>query len=124
MAEFRITLRQFRKSQHKTQYELGLLVGVPQSTISKWERGTQQPGVEHAAKLAQLMGTPVATLLGFGETEQVNWEEPPKPASGPAKAKQPAHHPAFGVWKGLVTLLPDYDYTQPADPEWGKVYDD
>jgi hypothetical protein len=38
--------------------------------------------------------------------------------------ERPDHHPAFGVWKGLVTLLPDYDYTQPADPDWGKVYDE
>lgn len=33
-------------------------------------------------------------------------------------------HPAFGIWKGLVTLDPGYDYTQPAYPEWGKVYDE
>lgn len=32
--------------------------------------------------------------------------------------------PLFGCMKGTLKLLPDVDYTQPADPEWGKVYDD
>jgi hypothetical protein len=40
------------------------------------------------------------------------------------KADAPAPHPAFGAWRGLVTLDPNYDYTQPADPDWGKVYED
>jgi hypothetical protein len=40
------------------------------------------------------------------------------------KGAPPLHHPAWGAWKGLVTLLPGYDYTQPADPEWSKVYDE
>ena len=32
--------------------------------------------------------------------------------------------PLFGCMAGTLTLLPDVDYTAPADPEWGKVYDD
>ena len=32
--------------------------------------------------------------------------------------------PLFGCMAGTLTLLPDYDYTAPAHPEWGKVYDD
>jgi transcriptional regulator with XRE-family HTH domain len=32
--------------------------------------------------------------------------------------------PLFGCMAGTLTLLPDVDYTEPADPEWGKVYDD
>ena len=32
--------------------------------------------------------------------------------------------PLFGCMRGSLKLLPDVDYTQPADPEWGKVYDD
>lgn len=33
-------------------------------------------------------------------------------------------HPAFGALKSMITLLPDVDYTAPADPDWGKVYGD
>jgi transcriptional regulator with XRE-family HTH domain len=32
--------------------------------------------------------------------------------------------PLFGCMTGTLTLLPDVDYTAPADPDWGKVYDD
>jgi transcriptional regulator with XRE-family HTH domain len=33
-------------------------------------------------------------------------------------------HPLFGCMVGTLTLVPDVDYTAPADPDWGKVYDD
>ncbi len=32
--------------------------------------------------------------------------------------------PLFGCMRGTLKLLPGVDYTQPADPDWGKVYDD
>ncbi|RVC76168.1 XRE family transcriptional regulator [Mesorhizobium sp. M4A.F.Ca.ET.022.05.2.1] len=32
--------------------------------------------------------------------------------------------PLFGCMAGTLTLLPDVDYTAPADTDWGKVYDD
>ncbi|MFZ1681179.1 MAG: hypothetical protein WAT70_09165 [Rhizobiaceae bacterium] len=30
----------------------------------------------------------------------------------------------FGCMKGTLTLDPDVDLTEPADPEWSKVYED
>lgn len=30
----------------------------------------------------------------------------------------------FGSMRGTLKILPDIDYTLPADPKWGKVYDD
>jgi hypothetical protein len=32
--------------------------------------------------------------------------------------------PIFGCMKGTLTLLPNVDLTEPADPDWGKVYED
>ncbi|WP_292561089.1 hypothetical protein [Mesorhizobium sp.] len=32
--------------------------------------------------------------------------------------------PLFGCMAGTLTLLPEVDYTAPADPDWGKVYED
>lgn len=31
--------------------------------------------------------------------------------------------PLFGALKGMLTVPADVDLTQPADPEWGQVYD-
>lgn len=61
---------------------------------------------------------------GFSEMAQAKFKRQEQTAQAePLQAGQ-KRHPAFGVWKGKVTLLPDYDYTQPADPDWGKVYED
>lgn len=32
-------------------------------------------------------------------------------------------HPLFGAMKGLIKVAPGVDLTEPADPDWGKVYD-
>ncbi|RYG79510.1 MAG: hypothetical protein EON59_16055 [Alphaproteobacteria bacterium] len=78
--------------------------------------------VEDVARWAGL--SPDAARYGFGEMKPAQFE--PTPSEGKAKPapQDKGRHPIFGIWKGKVTLLPDYDYTQPADPDWGKVYDD
>lgn len=35
----------------------------------------------------------------------------------------PVRHPIFGCMKGTLTIIPDVDLTEPADPDWGKVYE-
>ena len=67
---------------------------------------------------------------GFGEIKQAKFGEievaPGKrAAAGEAWGEsKPPRHSIWGIWDGLVTILPDIDYTEPADPEWGKVYDE
>ena len=46
-------------------------------------------------------------------------DKPPRPAD--PQAKQPRRHPLFGWLKGMVTVAPGTDLTQPADPEWGNA---
>jgi hypothetical protein len=67
---------------------------------------------------------PDHAIRGFGEMKQTEFEPVPKTPVGLSvdKDKPAGRHPIWGIWKGLVTLDPDYDYTQPADPEWAKVY--
>jgi hypothetical protein len=31
--------------------------------------------------------------------------------------------PFYGALKGLITIAPGVDLTEPADPDWGKVYE-
>lgn len=65
---------------------------------------------------------PVAAAEGFSEMKQSDFKS--KPEQPEPKQDAPAPHPAFGALKGMIRLLPDVDYTEPADPDWGKVYDD
>ena len=32
-------------------------------------------------------------------------------------------HPLFGALKGVTFIPPGVDLTEPADPDWGKVYE-
>jgi hypothetical protein len=49
-------------------------------------------------------------------------------ATGAAKptpeAKKGERHPLFGALKDVTYIPPGVDLTEPADPDWGKVYDD
>jgi len=49
---------------------------------------------------------------GFGESAQAEL------------TGAPPRHPIFGCMKGTLTIKPDVDLTEPADPDWGKVYED
>jgi hypothetical protein len=37
--------------------------------------------------------------------------------------KKGEHHPIFGALKGSVYIPEGVDLTEPADPDWGKVYE-
>jgi len=44
---------------------------------------------------------------------------------GPRPSSALPRHPLVGALKGMVTIMPGVDLTEPADPEWGKrVYAD
>jgi hypothetical protein len=40
------------------------------------------------------------------------------------QAKKNERHPLFGALKGVTLVPPGVDLTEPADPDWGKVYED
>jgi len=41
----------------------------------------------------------------------------------PSRAKKLDRHPLFGALKGLAHIPSGVDLTEPADPDWGKVYE-
>jgi hypothetical protein len=46
------------------------------------------------------------------------------PAESPApRPRRGERHPLFGALKGSVRVPPEVDLTEPADPDWGKVYE-
>lgn len=58
-----------RKEQGINQKELGVKLGVAQTTVSAWETGKNEPDSESLNKMSQLFRVSVGYLLGFeGET--------------------------------------------------------
>ncbi len=41
----------------------------------------------------------------------------------PSRVKKLGRPPLFGALKGLAHIPPGVDLTQPADPDWGQVYE-
>ena len=68
-----------------------------------------------------------AWLTAGYRTEQVDLERrrlvfrKQHPAADPDAATAVGRHPIFGCMKGTVTMVPDFDPTAPADPEWGAL---
>lgn len=48
-------LRDYRARHKMPKYILGLLVGVSDVSIGKWERGDRIPSAENLSKLAEIM---------------------------------------------------------------------
>ena len=46
-----------------------------------------------------------------------------KPSSLATDAKRSERHPLFGALKDVTFIPPGIDLTEPADPDWGKVYE-
>jgi len=42
----------------------------------------------------------------------------------PPPVKRGERHPIFGALKDVTFIPPGVDLTEPADPEWGKVYEE
>lgn len=58
-------IRELRRSQGLAQHELGAKIGVPQSTVHKWEADKQLPSDENAESLAKYFGMSVPEILGY-----------------------------------------------------------
>jgi len=50
-------------------------------------------------------------------------QKPPEAPPPLPKVSKGGRHPLFGALKGLVHIPPGVDLTEPADPDWGKVYE-
>ena len=56
-----------RKEKGMSQKVLGEKAGIPQTTISEWERGNSLPDIEQADILAHALGTTLINILNGKE---------------------------------------------------------
>ena len=61
-------IREVRKQRKMTMKELGIAVGVAESTISQYETGKRNPDHETILKLAECLGTTYSYLIGLEES--------------------------------------------------------
>ena len=54
-----------RMAAGRTQEQLAEAVGVSRQTVAKWESGETSPDLEHAAALAEALGTTLDALVSF-----------------------------------------------------------
>lgn len=70
----------------------------------------------------KLSFVPNAADGGFAEMKQSDYASKPATEKVPASDKQPYRHPAWGALKGMITIAPDVDLTEPSYPDWKKLY--
>ena len=61
--KFAKNLYRFRKEHQYTQEKLAQLLNVDQRTISNWENGISEPGLELLAKLCEIFNESFDNLL-------------------------------------------------------------
>ena len=54
-----------RQAAGMTQEQIAAIVGVSRQTVAKWESGETSPDLEHAAALADALGTTLDGLVNF-----------------------------------------------------------
>jgi transcriptional regulator with XRE-family HTH domain len=68
-------LKLFRKKNNLTQQELGDIVGVKKSTVSRWESGERAMTIENIKKVSRFFKVPVGAFLSNNESYESarNW---------------------------------------------------
>ena len=64
-----LRLREMRERAGMTQAQLGALVGMPQTGISRYEAGGQMPSLDRAADLAIALGCTLDELAGIEQPD-------------------------------------------------------
>ena len=58
-------IKAFRKRSKMTQTDMAKLLGVSQATISYWEKGEKDLGLDDAMKIAQILGKDIFDKQDF-----------------------------------------------------------
>ena len=99
-------LRQLREAASLTQQQLAESVGCTWESISRWERGTREPGWSQVLALAQALGVDCTAFTQEPSTEATEPRKPGRPrktpeagemvpvSEEPAPAPEPTPEPA------------------------------
>lgn len=109
---------------------LAKAMGLDPSALSRIVSGERSLKAGEQDAMAALLGVSIDDIAvhrnsdvaqeGFSEMQQAELKPPVKAAVG--QAKQPYRHPAWGALKGMITIPPDVDLTEPSYPDWKKLY--
>jgi transcriptional regulator with XRE-family HTH domain len=124
------------------------MLGIDASALSRTLNGERRFKLEEVRSLAEILAVPADEIMahasgakgaapsGFGEPSQAPYSaealeakrsnKPPANTGPPGRSTKGPYpkSPLFGCLKGIMVVGPGVDLTQPADPDWGKVYDD
>lgn len=64
MAEFKERLGDLLREKGMTKYRLSKRTGISQTTLGRWEKGVQRPGMDAVRELAKALDVSAAYLLG------------------------------------------------------------
>jgi transcriptional regulator with XRE-family HTH domain len=117
-------------------------MNIHYSALSRTLNGERRMQVDEIRKIAEILDRQESEILmhlgssndvarlsergprsGFRE-EQMDFNNAPDMTGEEYVVPPRGADPLFGCMAGTLTLLPDIDYTAPADPDWGNVYDD
>lgn len=68
-------IARLRKARHWTQSDLAIQLGVTEASVCYWEQDRSRPRTARLQALANLLGTPVAGLLGHDREDQASLGE-------------------------------------------------
>jgi transcriptional regulator with XRE-family HTH domain len=128
---------------------LARFMGIDASAVSRMLKGERKMSADEQDRLADFLDLSIEDVAkrrrgvqtGFAETKQNRYVAPSEPGRPMFTQDDIVHkdgkrwmedangqlvelHPAFGCMKGTMTIPDDLDLTAPADPDWGKVYED
>lgn len=120
--------------------DMAKVLGLDPSAVSRMLRGERKMSADEQDGIADYLGVSIDAVakrrrgesVGFGEPAQEALKMGVKGAGVQSnmddEAKGATSENLFGRIRskmaGTVTIPPDVDATEPADPEWGKEYDD
>lgn len=112
---------------------LGRAMGLDPSAVSRMLKGTRKMSADEQDEIADYLGVPLSEVAarrrgqpqGLAERGQdVFVHEPSARVRPQAEAGASYYDRIRSKMQGTVTVMPGVDVTQPADAEWGRVYED